>query len=116
MSNNVPCAVSAAELQHDRGAQKRYDGASFQMVDAIEDCVWRIFDGQSIGCPKIDLAGFLDGLEDSGGLKEIVSQALAGGDSLRDLLEARLRKDLEDSDTVLDRADELARDAEEEAS
>jgi hypothetical protein len=109
-------AVSVAELQHDQHLTRAHAAASFEMVDALEDCIWRIFDGQSIGCPKRDLAGFLDGLEDSGDLKEIVSQALTGGDSLRDLLEARLRKDLEDSETVLDRADELARDAEEEAS
>lgn len=98
---------SSAELQHDTDASRAIRARDGYLSQALDDIVDRVLCAQ----PRrpLDLQDFL---EDQADLHELVSSAWLQSDfaKLRDTLEARLRSKLEDSDAVLERAEELAED------
>jgi hypothetical protein len=81
--------------------------------EAMESLVDDLFGGEKVGFGK--LQDYLEVMEDKGYLSEIVATTLHEHDSLRNRIEGELRRMLDDSDALMDRATELASSGPEES-
>lgn len=96
--------VYTAELNQDRG-----ELTDKMIARALDDLVYRLFDGQKVG--NLTLMGFLNEQED---ITELAYRMLVKNISheVREEIEARLRKYLEGTTILIDYASDLANEEE----
>jgi len=75
------------------------------LTHALDDLIWRLFDGQKIGSPPWDIEDFLEEQHDCS--KLLSSWVLNQNALVNEEIERRLRKYLENSELLLDYANDL---------
>lgn len=105
---------SAAELLHDQAPSARADASRWFLADALDDVVERMLVAQKVQGLNLDLPCFL---EDQDDLVELVSAAIVSRDwpAFDAEIERRLRRHLQDSEVVAERAEELANEPDEQS-
>ena len=95
-------SVEGDELRHDQDSINPEP----YMKEALDDLIYRLFSREKVGYPKWDLRDFILEQEDAGELA--YRMATSEVTPVRDELEKRLRDYLENSETLYERAVELA--------
>ncbi len=102
MSNSV----EFDERNHDR------QGVNIEpyLKEAIDELLYDLFTGEKVGYPSCDLHDALQWLEEAGKLAPLCAEVLLGEEkTLKRSIEKELRNIFEESDTLYDRAEQLAK-------
>jgi hypothetical protein len=92
--------VYAEELAHDSGVKL----TKHDLEEALDDLIDRLFEGKSVGGLHLD--AYVEEFAGEVGAKIIAGWSL----DIRPMLEVLIRRELEDSDAVHERAVELAQE------
>ena len=98
--------VSVEEKRFDREGSKRLEAAQGHLKEAEDDLIYRIFSGKKVG--RFGLDAYVEQFAEEISAKVITHQVSAGFESW---LEARIRRELQDSDDLRELAAEFAEEA-----
>ena len=96
-------SVEADELRHDREGSKRLEAAQHYLSAAADDLIDRLFAGKKVG--RYGLDAYVEQFAEEIAAKIITHQVSAEFESW---LEDRIRRELQDSDEVLELASDMA--------
>jgi hypothetical protein len=102
--------MSSPESDECRHDQESVDIEPY-LEDAMDELIQDLFDGKRVGrWPVRDMHSFLTDLQSSDELVELCARSLIGGENFSTVIEVTLRKYLENTDTLYDRAERLAQE------